>query len=196
MRKLNRLPVRLLNYEKTLPPHKEYVERAYKVGEDGFAVIAVNSYEGLEWYDPLSCGGQRNLNREIFEYIDTQAYIVPVEYPLRIEVMNCRLDESECEKVSLLIKEHYARLHWESLINIRKNRMASVALTVLGALFIMFAITMQSVDVNKVFSEMSMIVATFTFWEAASHWMMTGAELKLKRLCSGQLAMADVVFRR
>lgn len=194
MRNTTKLPLRIRSYEKKLPPHREYVEKEYHVGEDGFAVIELNNYSGLEWYQPLSYGNQRELNPDIFAFIDAKAYTVPVEYPLRIDIKNCCIDSNECESVAHLIKEHYAKMHWESLIEIRKNRFLSVILTIMGALFLAFAITLQSVNINKVFSEMAMIVATFTFWEAASHWMVGRAELRLKRLYTGQLATAEVVF--
>ncbi len=196
MQRPTKLPLRIRNYEKKLPSHREYIEKKYSVGDDGFAVIELNNYDGLEWYEPLSFGDQRELNPEIFSFIDAKAYTVPIEYPLRINVMNCCLDPAECNKISQLISEHYAKAHWESLIEIRHNKIVSAVLTVLGVVFLAFAIALQSVNVNRVFSEMAMIVATFTFWEAASHWMLVGADMRLKRLYSGQLATADVVFCR
>ena len=51
---------------------------------DGMAQIDVNLYEGVNLFNPLSFGKQRDLNSDIYELIDAKLYTIPLKYPIRI----------------------------------------------------------------------------------------------------------------
>jgi hypothetical protein len=147
-----------------------------------------------EWNDPMSYWDQRSVNSEIFDYLGRKAFSIPVEYPIRINVKGSKLPEMEKDRIKSMVREHYTLDLWEQKINARKNWYTTIGLAVLGAVLLVIAFGMDRAVYGDVLSEMLMIVATFTFWEAADYFLLVRSEIQIQRLYAGQMATADIIF--
>ena len=85
---------------------RRYLDEEY-MNDEGVGVIDVCLSEGLELYDPLSYGRQRELNPEIYDFIGQKANLLPALVPLRICVHG-HVPPEDQEQIRRLMAEHYS----------------------------------------------------------------------------------------
>jgi hypothetical protein len=185
---------KLGKYEKIIPDFDKYIDKEFEVGNDGYANIDLVEYDGMEWFDPMSSGNQRELNGDVYDFLDKKSFYIPVDYPVRVRIKNSRLSEDDKDFVKNIMREHYTLGLWEETENLKHNRLAAIGLALFGAMLLITAFAAASAGINSVISEMMMIVATFTFWEAADYAMLKRGEILKQKIYAGQMATADLVF--
>jgi len=189
----NHLLTRLMHYEWSLKPLKKYLSESYLDAERN-AVILLNGEAVTNWYHPLSMAQQLEIDPAIFEYIDTKAYPIPVQYPLNIELHNCKLSPDEQATISRLIREHYTLILHDKKLDLRTNMIRVLLLFLFGAAFLVFSFWLSTLHTEQFVIEFCSIVATFSLWEAVDLFLLESRRIKVEHLNAGQLAKASVIF--
>ncbi len=154
---------------------REYLD-SVKDGE-GFAVVDVNITDETELYDPLSLKGHKDLNNEIYDYIDAQTNVIPSAVPLRIR-FHGKIEETEQEEIRQMMHWHYTMRSydnaWDLAANLRKMLLLSVFGALVLAVYLYFAITGSNVFMTEILS----IVGSFSLWEAADAFLLERPSLR------------------
>ena len=79
----------------------------YVLDNDENAIIYL-SLQPDDLLHPYSTPGYDVLNYEIYDFIDTQAYPIPVQYPLIIRIQDRGISQERKTLVERLIQSHYA----------------------------------------------------------------------------------------
>lgn len=171
----------------------QYMEQEY-MDEDGYAVIDVCLYDGLELYNPMSMGRQRDLNPEIYDFIEQKAYIIPAWTPLKVRFCGGKLLAEEKEEIKRLLLEHYTViLHdkaWDKRINRRKLfGMAAVGVVFLS-LYFFFALKRE----DGLFLEILSVIGSFALWEAADCLMLERREINTEIFNTAQHLTQEIEF--
>lgn len=169
---------------------RKYAIEKY-VNKDGIAQIKIY-LNNDELYDSFSNPLDPELNPAIFDYIDKEAYYIPVEYPLEIIVVS-EDKNMDIKRVEELIKKHY----WKRLADLdddlHKNKYISLSLLLFGivlyALYFTFEVALPS---RALFNEIFSVAATFLVWEAVDYWVLQRGQTKINYLNTSQLALAKV----
>lgn len=193
MKKFRREQInRVKQYEKQRKSLREYVDREYV--EDGRAVVNVLLQEECSLYEPFSYGCQKELSGDIYDYIDSKIYYIPVHYQITIRFLNSNLPEQEEKKVSSYIKEHYTLILQDKRLDLKINKLKIVSLTILGflllGLYFLFEITIP----NPLFIEFLSIAGTFSLWEAVDFHLLERRQMKAEWLNAGQSAICEIEF--
>ena len=154
---------------------KKYVERI-RDGE-GNAVVDVNLSDGVEIYDPLSLKGDKDLNPDIYDYIEKQTNVIPASIPLRIR-FHGDVKEEEQEEIKEMMRRHYVMksfdISWDLIANFKKALLLALFGAAVLAIYLYFAITAD----NVLFTEILSIVGSFSLWEAADAFLLERASLR------------------
>ena len=145
---------------------------------EGFACIDVSLNEDTALYDPISFGENLDLNSSIYDFIDTQANIIPAHIPLRIRFHGSAMSPEEQENVRKIMRRHYTMksydITWDMAANFRK--MLGFSLFGAAMLAVYFYVAFAA---DKAFaSELLSIIGSFSLWEAAGAFLLDRPRLR------------------
>lgn len=142
---------------------------------DGCAVVNVTLKDDI--YNPLGTDDNRDLNDEIYDYIETQTNIVPSEIPLKIR-FHGDMNTEEQSKIKDAMKKHYTLksldLSWDLAANFRKALLLIIFGVAMLALYFYFSFTSD----RYFFTEILSIIGSFSLWEAADALLLERPGLK------------------
>lgn len=144
---------------------------------DGFAVIDVNLTGGAELYNPLSVPTEREINPEIYDYIDAQANLIPAEIPLRVR-FHGTLKEDEQAEIRASMMRHYNAKSYDILWDMAANFRKMMILVVLGVAVLAAYFYFSLASDQFFFAEILSIVGSFSLWEAADALLLERPHLK------------------
>ena len=145
---------------------KDYINKEF-LDEDGFYMINVNLYKGFSLYNELSFDKQKELNDEIFNYIDTKSEVIPNEYKLKIKFNGRKLDEEDKKRIEYLIHEHYYVVMENVKRELDKLTYKMVLLLLLGLVgFTLYYIFAYRIAFNSLILEFLGLVGSFSIWES------------------------------
>lgn len=188
-----RMVKNIRRFENNMPSTERYLEKEY-LDEDNNAVIYVNAYDGIEWFDKLSIGNQVTLNQDIYDYIDRKAYYIPISYPIIIQFVNVDLNDKEQNQIIRLIKEHYTLILNDKSIDLHFNFITILSLFTLGIILLIIYFTMNIAEVGEIISEVLSIAASFSLWEAVDYFLLERKDITKERLNAGQLSISEIRF--
>ncbi len=184
---------KISEFEQSNSGIKEYIANEY-LDENGTAVIEINGYCGLVWFEPLSSGKQLELNSEIYEYIDKKVKGIPINYFIKLKFINSNLSEDKKQRIKNQIKEHYGLILKERNIKLKFNIIKILGLFIFGVLLLAISFALNKSQLGEIVVEILSIIASFSLWEAADFYLFERNQLKFQRLNAGQIAIAEVEF--
>lgn len=179
-------------YEKQRNSLREHIDKEYV--ENGRAVVNVILQEDTTLYGPFSYGCQKDLSGDLYEYIDSKIYYIPVRYPIIIRFLNSNLIAQEEKKISSYIKEHYTLILQDKRLDLKINTLKIVCLTVLGFLLLGLYFLLEITNQNPLFMEFLSIAGTFSLWEAVDFYLLERRQIQTEWLNAGQSAICEVEF--
>ena len=143
---------------------------------EGYAVVDV-SLERETLYDPLGIKGQKDLNADIYGYIEAQTNVIPANVPLRIR-FHGDIPTAEQEEIRRIMHRHYTMksfdISWDLFANLRKMLLLALFGAAMIAVYLYFAITSENAFMTEILS----IVGSFSLWEAADALLLERPNLR------------------
>ena len=193
MRKRQDFLKKIHQLDANLPSSSDAVTAEY-LCPDGKAQIDVALREGIELFDPLSIGRQRDLSVEIYDYIDRKLYAIPTLYEIRVCFHGELPKDAPEEEIRAMFTEHYAFMFRDKEADLRINSLKMIGLTLCGIVFLALYFALELSDLKPLFMEFLSIMGTFALWEAVDCWLLERKALKMERLYAGQAVLSEVVF--
>lgn len=161
---------------------------------DGMAQIDINLYDGVELFNPLSYGKQRDLHRDIYELIDAKLYTIPVKYPIRICFHGSVSDPQVQDEVRKGIQEHYMFLFRDKKEDLRINLLKTICMAIFGVILLTIYFTLELTSSNPVFMEFLSIAGWVAAWEAIDSWLLQRKAIRIEYWNVGQAVLSEVTF--
>lgn len=171
----------------------DFVRSEY-INDKGEAVIHVQIDEDYEVYDPLSTGKTKDLNQDIYDYIDRQSNLIPSSIQLVIIFHGRTFTEEEQEHIRSMMHEHYQErwydLQWDKIAQVRRvTWLTLVAAVMLG----IYAYMTTSAE-HAVFEEVLSMIGTVAGWEAADMMLLDRRDINIEMRNVKQNLNQTVVF--
>lgn len=161
---------------------------------DGMAQIDINLYDGVELFNPLSYGKQRDLHSDIYELIDAKLYTIPVKYPIRICFHGSVSDPQVQDEVRKGIQEHYMFLFRDKKEDLRINLLKTICMAIFGVILLTIYFTLELTSSNPVFMELLSIAGWVAAWEAIDSWLLQRKAIRIEYWNVGQAVLSEVTF--
>ena len=145
--------------------------------EEGFAVVDVNLSEETALYDPLSLKGHKDLNGEIYDYIDAQTNVIPSAIPLRIR-FHGDIAEEEQDGVRQMMHRHYTMRSYDNAWDLAANFRKLLLLAVFGAIVLAVYLYLAITEAHVFMAEILSIIGSFALWEAADAFLLERPHLR------------------
>ena len=165
----------------------DYVHREFM--EDDKVVIHVNVDE---LYDPLCTERFRQLNGDIFEYVEECAKLTPVFVPLKVILFG--VDEEDRKVVHELFRLHYRIELQDGIWNQRLNLTKMIVMGVIGVIAIMAFLYFALRQDDNLFLELLSVVGSFSLWEVANCFLLERRTINWTLYKTAQFLTAEIVF--
>lgn len=171
---------------------RRYLDEEY-MNDEGVGVIDVCLYEGLELYDPLSYGGQRELNPEIYDFIGQKANLLPALVPLRI-CFHGHVPPEDQEQIRRLMAEHYSLELQDRMWDLHSNRHKLIGMVAVGVVFLSLYFFFALREDDGLFLELLSVIGSFALWEAADCFLLERRAITRDMMNIAQHMTQEVVF--
>ena len=171
---------------------RRYLDEEY-MNDEGVGVIDVCLYEGLELYDPLSWGRQRELNPEIYDFIGQKANLLPAQVPLRI-CFHGHVPPEDQEQIRRLMAEHYSLELQDRMWDLRSNRHKLIGMVAVGVVFLSLYFFFALREDDGLFLELLSVIGSFALWEAADCFLLERRAITRDMMNIAQHMTQEVVF--
>lgn len=177
--------------DKTMPTAEERTAQEY-LCPDGKAQIDIDLYDGVELFNPLTFGKQRDLNSDIYALIDEKLYTIPLKYPVWL-CFHGHIPEIQAE-VRAVIQEHYMYVFRGKEADLRLDLFKTIGMAIFGAALLAIYFALELASSNPVFMELLSIAGWVAAWEAVDSWLLQRKAIRLEYLYAGQAALSEVTF--
>ncbi len=170
---------------------QDFIENEY-LDEKGAAVINVRLYDHDNLFSPYS--DKKVLNRDLMQYIDSQADPISAEIPLIINFIVDDLSKVDQEFVRRAIKRYYWLSYKAMTHDLRRINITSGLLLLAGISVLIVYQTLARLDIDLFANEIILIASWVFIWEAVSRFTFNRREKQIERINEGQMAVATIRF--
>ncbi len=161
-------------------------------------IILEDKNDFFNKYDPTDT----SLAPDVSEYLDKCSYNIPAQYKIRIDIVCNDLDQEYKEKMKDALKNHYGVLVFDNNIDFNILYKKTIALAVIGLLFILFVYLGNLINfVNEfagtsldVLKEILLITGWVFLWYSVENIFFDRKKLAEKRRDNIQMMNAEVMF--
>lgn len=169
----------------------DYIDKHYL--KDGKAIIPIylKSIDDLYMkhdYKKLA------LSDELCNYIEEIAYIIPLKYPIILEIHCPEISESQQLRIKKVIKNNYGMEIDDRDYDIHVANRKCISLFFLGFFFMILSFALQD-KVMQFLVEFLSIAGWVALWEMFESLMLNNAEKKTQRLYKLQLYDSEIKFK-
>lgn len=168
----------------------DYIEKHYI--RDGKAIIPIhlNSIDELYMkHDHIKLA----MSDDVCNYIEEIAYIIPLKYPILLEIHCPEIPEEQQLRVKKVIKNNYGMEIDDRDYDIHVANRKCISLFVLGILILILSYALENI-LLEVFLEFLYIAGWVALWEMCEVLMLNNAEKRTERLYKLQLYDSEIRF--
>lgn len=192
-RRNRRLRKNLKSFRRKRVNYNKYVKDFYL--ESGLAYISSNIEGYYDVVDRYSVEGYEWLNSEFANFIETNAYYIPVSYPIVLEICGGHLTEKQQEAIVETVSDYYALQLGDHQFELDNNRRKSLILFFFGLISSAVVWLLQFTKVIGSIKEAILILFWFFTWEFANLAWLERRDLSMAKTDAAQLASIKVIFR-
>ena len=153
---------------------QEYIRENIDENRHARIDVMVKDKENLR--NPYSYGKDKDLNPDIYDYIEQQAKLIPSIIQLETTFHGCALSEAEKEEVSQLIVRHCRLQKADRDWDLRASRML-----VFGAVMLALYFALSVSIPDGLFLEFISVIGSFALWDAADCFFVERREIQRSR---------------
>lgn len=168
----------------------DYIEKHYI--RDGKAIIPIhlNSIDELYMkHDHIKLA----MSDEVCNYIEEIAYIIPLKYPILLEIHCPEIPEEQQLRVKKVIKNNYGMEIDDRDYDIHVANRKCISLFVIGILILILSYALENI-LLEVFLEFLYIAGWVALWEMCEVLMLNNAAKRTERLYKLQLYDSEIRF--
>jgi hypothetical protein len=163
--------------------------------ENGLAYISCNVKGIFDIVNPYSVENYEVINSGFADFIEENAYYIPVEYPIVLEICGTNFTAGQQEMIKRIVTDYYALRLGDKQIDLKINRNKTIFLFVMGILFFGIFWFLNAINVTDAIIDFSSLIFWFFIWEFGDLVWYERRKLISDKTEAGQLASMKVVFK-
>lgn len=168
----------------------DYIEKHYL--KDGKAVIPIHLNSINELYMKHD-QKKLALSDEVCNYIEEIAYIIPLKYPIILEIHCPEITEEQQLRIKKVIKNNYGLEIDDRDYDIHVSNKKSLSLFFIGILILILSYALENI-LLEVFLEFLYIAGWVALWEMCENLMLNNVEKRTERIYKLQLYDSEIKF--
>lgn len=186
-----------INEKIKLYSNEEYLDEYIKnefLTDDGYANIMLKLRNRDDLFDYRTNGKQLDIDKSIYTYLEKKSSMLNNDVKLKLNIICDFLNKDEKEKVSHIIKEHYAIELYKIQKEYKRNVIKIVRLLLLGLLFLFIYALIAYNTKSKLFIEIFGFLFSFTLWEAFEYSLYDLSDIKRQRKSITEKLLMEIEF--
>ena len=168
----------------------DYIEKHYI--KDGKAVIPIHLNNINELYMKHD-HKKLALSDDVCDYIEEIAYIIPLKYPIVLEIYCPEISEEQQLRIKKVIKNNYGMEIDDRDYDIHVANRKCISLFFMGLIFMLLSFALNG-KVTQFVVEFFSIAGWVALWEMFEVLMLNNAEKRTERLYKLQLYDSEIRF--
>ena len=168
----------------------DYIEKHYL--KDGKAVIPIHLNSINELYMKHD-QKKLALSDEVCNYIEEIAYIIPLKYPIILEIHCPEITEEQQLRIKKVIKNNYGLEIDDRDYDIHVSNKKSLSLFFIGILILILSYALENI-LLEVFLEFLYIAGWVALWDMCENLMLNNVEKRTERIYKLQLYDSEIKF--
>lgn len=170
-----------------------YIKREF-LTDDGTAEIFLNINDKDELFDSYTVGEQKDLRKDIYDFIEEKSSMLGNEIPIRLDIEGTNFTAREQEDIKHILKEHYAIELYKIQKDFFHHRNKTISLIILGILSFILYMFFSYFTNNDYSLIIFSFISSFSLWEAMDSFIYTMSEIRNNREAITQNLLMDVEF--
>ncbi len=170
--------------------YSRYVKDFYL--EDGLAYISCNVEGYHDIIHPHSVIGYEWLNETFANFVESNAFYIPVEYPIVLKICGCRFSKKRQETIKETISDYYELKLGDKQLDLNNNTQRILVFIICGILAILITSLIKG---EGLFNEHFGLLVWFFIWELLDLIVYERRDLQEEKMAAAQLASIIVTFR-
>ena len=174
--------------------YNRYVKDFYL--EDGIAVISCNVSDYYDIIDRYSVEGYEWLNEHFARFIESNAFYIPVEYPIVLEICGMKFSRRQRSAIVETIQDYYQLKLGDKQMELNNITWRIIAFFVIAVVFTVIFFFVNRMASDNFFNEFIVILVWFFIWELSDLIIYDGKNLREEKMEAAQLASIVVRFEK
>ena len=173
--------------------YNKYVKDFYL--EDGLAIISCNVNGYYDIIDRYSVEGYEWLNDSFARFLESNAFYIPFEYPIVLEICGTKFNRKQREVITETIHDYYELKLGDKQMELNDNTRRIITFMVIAGLFTLLFTFVQGWQQDSFVVQFILIMLWFFIWGLSDMVVTDRSELKEEKIAIAQLASTVVRFR-
>ena len=156
-------PEKLKRYQRAKFESDKKINNLKINDNEAYISIKVDKYDNI--ISPYSLDERPSLKGEFLDEIEHRASIIPLDYPLVLEIHNNNFTAEEKIMVRKLIKNHFTFLAINKEFEIKRLKRKSLYLIIAGILTFIISMLVYNIDIMFPFFEILNFITWYSVWE-------------------------------
>ena len=174
--------------------YNRYVKDFYL--EDGIAVISCNVSDYYDIIDRYSVEGYEWLNEHFARFIESNAFYIPVEYPIVLEICGMKFSRKQRNAIVETIQDYYQLKLGDKQMELNNVIWRIVTFFVIAVVFTVIFFFVNRMASDNFLNEFIVILVWFFIWELSDLIIYDGNSLREEKMEAAQLASIVVRFEK
>ncbi len=164
--------------------------------ENGWAYVSCNVSGIQDIIDPYSVEGHEWLKPDFVHFIEDNAYYIPIDYPILLEICGVRFGNRDQETIRTTIKRYYSLRIGDMQDDIHNSMKRIILFSALSVLFLALDVLSIVYHWPQAVIEILGVLFWFFIWEAGDNLIYEMMESREKKAFMAQMDTMEVKFVR
>lgn len=187
-------PEKLKKYQKEKFESYKKINNLKVNDNEAYIEIKVNDYKSI--ISDYSLEDNPVLKQEFIEVIERRASIIPLDYPLVLEIHNNTFSSEEKIIVRKLIKNHFTFISINKEAELKRLKQKSGYLLLSGMIMLIMSLLIENIEIMGLIFEILNILTWLGVWECGSLVLFDGDNLKEEIIKYKHLSKVRVVYNK
>ena len=187
-------PEKLKKYQKEKFESYKKINNLKVNDNEAYIEIKVNDYKSI--ISDYSLEDNPVLKQEFIEVIERRASIIPLDYPLVLEIHNNTFSSEEKIIVRKLIKNHFTFISINKEAELKRLKQKSGYLLLTGMIMLIMSLLIENIEIMGLIFEILNILTWLGVWECGSLVLFDGDNLKEEIIKYKHLSKVRVVYNK
>ena len=187
-------PEKLKKYQKEKFESYKKINNLKVNDNEAYIEIKVKDYNSI--ISNYSLEDNPVLKQEFIEVIERRASIIPLDYPLVLEIHNNTFSSEEKIIVRKLIKNHFTFISINKEAELKRLKQKSGYLLLTGMIMLIMSLLIENIEIMGLIFEILNILTWLGVWECGSLVLFDGDNLKEEIIKYKHLSKVRVVYNK
>ena len=187
-------PEKLKKYQKEKFESYKKINNLKINDNEAYIEIKVNDYKSI--ISDYSLEDSPVLKQEFIEVIERRASIIPLDYPLVLEIHNSTFSSEEKIIIRKLIKNHFTFISINKEAELKRLKQKSGYLLLTGMVMLVISLLIENIKIMGLIFEILNILTWLGVWECGSLVLFDEDDLKEEIIKYKHLSKIRVVYNK